>query len=142
MAKKKQAEQPADESLESSPVEDVDTSALEASLDLIQQLGVPEVFAHAQRYNDALERGLLERGFSSLRSADPARRSGTLGVTPPLAVSSVRMQQELQHLGVACAVPDGVLRFSPHWPNALDEVPVILGHVDQILANAGSAAQP
>ena len=33
MAKKKQAEQPADESLESSPVEDVDTSALEASLE-------------------------------------------------------------------------------------------------------------
>lgn len=33
MPKKKQAEQPADESLESSPVEDVDTSALEASME-------------------------------------------------------------------------------------------------------------
>ena len=31
-----------------------------------------------------------------------------------------------------------VLRFSPHWPNALTEVTVILGHLDEILASRAS----
>lgn len=112
-------------------------AALEASIDLIQQLGVPAIFAHAQAYNDALERALLDRGFTSLRSPDLARRSGTLGVKAPPGVSVIDVHHDLHERGVACAVPDGVLRFSPHWPNALTEVPVILGHIDEILASRG-----
>ncbi len=116
-------------------------AALEASVDLLLQLGVPAIFAHVQAYNDALERGLLARGFTSLRAADPARRSGTLGVkAPPGSVTVMDLQHDLGERGVACAVPDGVLRFSPHWPNdAAREVPVILENVDQILAARRSA---
>ncbi len=32
---------------------------------------------------------------------------------------------------VAAAIPDGVLRFSPHWPNALAEVPRVLDAIDE-----------
>ena len=32
------------------------------------------------------------------------------------------------------AIPDGRLRFAPHWPNALDEVQVVLGALDEVLA--------
>ncbi len=110
-------------------------AALEASLDLILQLGPGAIFAHVQAYNDALERGLLDRGFTSLRSPDPARRSGTLGVKPPPGVTAPEIQHDLTDRGVACAVPDGVLRFAPHWPNAHSEVPFVLQQVDQILAS-------
>ncbi|MFO0586272.1 MAG: aminotransferase class V-fold PLP-dependent enzyme [Polyangiaceae bacterium] len=109
-------------------------AALEASIDLILQLGVPSIFAHAQAYHDVLEPALIERGFTSLRSPETARRSGTLGVKPPPGVSVVKVQHDLQDRGVACAVPDGVLRFSPHWPNdAAREIPLILQHIDDIL---------
>ena len=109
-------------------------AALEASIDLIQQLGVGAIFAHVQAYHDTLEPALIERGFTSLRSADPARRSGTLGVKPPPGISVVDVQHDLQERGVACAIPDGVLRFSPHWPNdAAREIPLILKHLDEIL---------
>ena len=109
-------------------------AALEASIDLIQQIGVPTIFSHVQVYNDALERALLDRGFTSLRSPEPARRSGTLGVKPPPGYSVLELHHDLNERGIACAVPDGVLRFSPHWPNAHAEVGVIVGHVEEILA--------
>lgn len=109
-------------------------AALEASLDLIQKIGVETIFAHVQRYHDALEAGLLALGFRSLRSPDPARRSGSLGVTPPPGVSVQDLHRELWERGIGCAMPDGILRFSPHWPNAEHEVPVILAATSAILA--------
>jgi len=106
-------------------------AALEASLDLILQVGVARIYEHVNRYHDQLEAGLLERGFTSLRAQDASRRSGTLGVVPPAELSVVELATELMSRGVACALPDGVLRFSPHWPNSLDEVPMVLAGVDE-----------
>ena len=109
-------------------------AGLEASLDLIQQLGVPAIYDHVNGYLDALESGLASRGFHSLRAKDARYRSCTLGLTPPGGVSVVSLQRELGAQGIACALPDGVLRFTPHWPNNLAEVPLVLAAIDQILS--------
>jgi len=111
-------------------------AALEAAVDLIQQIGVESIHAHVNTYNDGLEAGLVERGFQSLRSPDPPRRSGSLCVLPPEGVPVVELHAEMLHLGVSCAIPDGVLRFSPHWPNALDEVDQVLLTADEALRRA------
>lgn len=108
-------------------------AGLEAAVDLIQQIGVAKIHEHANAFNDALEAGLVERGFQSLRSPDPARRSASLGVLPPAGVPLAELHAHIQSLGVACATPDGVLRFSPHWPNALDEVEQVLLSADEAL---------
>ncbi|MFO0757310.1 MAG: aminotransferase class V-fold PLP-dependent enzyme [Byssovorax sp.] len=108
-------------------------AALEASLDLILSIGVPAIYAHIQRYHDALEAGLVARGLKSLRQRDPARRSATLSVLPPEGVDVVLLHKEINARKVACALPDGVLRFTPHWPNAIDEVPAVLAVVDESL---------
>ncbi len=76
--------------VEGGTVSDVGMAALEASLDLILQLGVPAVFEHVSHILDALEPGLRERGFRSLRSADPRARSCTLSLAPPAGVDIVR----------------------------------------------------
>jgi selenocysteine lyase/cysteine desulfurase len=109
-------------------------AALEAALDLILQLGVPAIYAHVNAYLDALEPALVDRGFRSLRARQPARRSCTLGVLPPAGVSVVALHKALTARGVACAIPDGVLRFTPHWPNAREEIPLVLDALDQSLA--------
>ncbi len=101
---------------------------------LILQLGVPAIFAHVNAILDALEHGLLERGFRSLRSADRRQRSCTLSVLPPAGVSPVELQRLLGARGVSCAVPDGLLRFTPHWPNDLGQVSDVLAAVDAELA--------
>lgn len=108
-------------------------AGLEASVDLIEQLGVPAIFAHVNGLLDALEPALIERGFRSLRSPDPGQRSCTLSVIPPGGTSAVELGRELVLRGVGCSTPDGLLRFSPHWPNHLTQVSVVLTAVDEAL---------
>ncbi|MCB9794120.1 MAG: aminotransferase class V-fold PLP-dependent enzyme [Alphaproteobacteria bacterium] len=108
--------------------------AMEAALDLILELGVLEIFEHVQGYLDALEAGLAERGFLSLRARDPAARSCTLSLRPPNGVDVVALHGALGALGVSASIPDGKLRFSPHWPNSLAEVPRVLDAVDQVIS--------
>lgn len=114
----------------------VGCAALEAALGLLAQLGVDAVFAHVQRYLDALEAGLVARGFTSLRAPDPAARSCILSVLPPAPADVLALQRALVARGVACSTPDGLLRFSPHWPNHPDEVPLVLDAVDDALLRA------
>lgn len=109
-------------------------AALGASLGLIQQLGVPAIYTHINAYLDPLEEGLVARGFESLRSKHPERRSGILSVHPPPGVPLLALHQALVAHGIACSIPDGVLRFAPHWPNAVTEVPTVLLAVDASLS--------
>lgn len=110
--------------------------ALEASVSLLLSLGVDAIYAHVNEYLDALEAGLIERGFTSLRAPSPEGRSCILGVTPR-ACSPWRatdLQRALGERGVVTSVPDGVLRFAPHWPNHVREVPEVLAIIDAVMA--------
>jgi cysteine desulfurase/selenocysteine lyase len=98
-----------------------------------EQLGVAAIHAHVNAYLDALEPGLVALGFGSLRASEPERRSTLLSALPPAGVDSVRLQAALSARGVACAIPDGVLRFSPHFHNHVDEVPGVLDAVREAL---------
>ncbi|MBX7082577.1 MAG: aminotransferase class V-fold PLP-dependent enzyme [Nannocystaceae bacterium] len=103
---------------------------LVAAVELLLALGVERIAAHAQRWHDALEPALLERGFRSRRAPQPEARSGILGVEPPPGVDVVALHRALEEHGVACAIPDGVLRFAPHWSNHIDEIPRVLAALD------------
>jgi selenocysteine lyase/cysteine desulfurase len=108
--------------------------ALETSVGALLALGVERIHAHTNAYLDALEAGLVARGFESLRSADPAGRSCILGVRPPAGPHDVAsLSRGLAARGVVTSTPDGVLRFAPHWPNHADEVPVVLDALDDAM---------
>jgi len=113
----------------------VSCSALGASVPLLLALGPERIYAHVNAYLDELEVGLVGRGFTSLRLPDPERRSCTLGVTPPPSVAEAAvLAGRLQAHGVVCSAPDGVLRFTPHFPNSRAEVPEVLAAIDRVLA--------
>ena len=101
-------------------------AALEAAVDMLQQIGVQDIQQHIQSWHDAIEPGLLDMGFESLRTKDPDGRSGLLCVRPPAPIQHAALQAALDQRGIACANPDGNIRLSPHWPNHLDEVPIVL----------------
>ncbi len=113
-------------------------AALGASLELIGELGVPAIHQHVDAYLEALEAGLVARGFRSHRAAAPALRSTILGLTVPADVRLSKLAAALRHRGVIVNTPDGLLRLAPHWPNARDEVPRVLDAVDQSLAELRS----
>lgn len=114
-------------------------AGLEASLGLLEEIGIERIFEHVQAWHDALEPGLVERGFESARMSDAAGRSGILSVRPDDPARAPAWVQALSEHGIACASPDGWIRFSPHWPNALDEPGRILAAVDAIQDRGGPA---
>ena len=118
--------------LEGGNVNATGCAALEASLALVQEIGVEAIHGHVNRYHDALEPGLRERGFVSRRHPDPAARSCTLSVIPPGDRPLSAWAAALAERGVACATPDGHLRFTPHWPNHPDEIPWLLECLDEV----------
>lgn len=110
-------------------------AALGASIELLGELGVPAIHAHVDQYLDRLEAGLVERGFCSHRAKAPALRSTLLSMTVPKDVRLSRLAGALRERGVICNTPDGLMRFAPHWPNALEEVPHVLTAMDHALAD-------
>ena len=108
-------------------------AGLEGATSLLATLGVEAIFTHVQRYLDELEPALVDRGFTSLRSADPGLRSTLLCALAPPGVDPVALHRTLAADGVACGFPDGRLRFSPHWPNPIDEVEHVIAAIDRAL---------
>ena len=117
--------------LETGTTNVIGLAALGASVELIQTLGVPAIHAHVDAYLDALESGLVARGFDSKRAPTPAQRSTLLGVGVPGDVRLSKLAGALRNRGVVCNTPDGLMRFAPHWPNPHDEVPRVLDAVDE-----------
>jgi len=111
----------------------VGLAALGASVRLLLELGTAAIAAHVGRYLDQLEPALTARGFISLRAAAPAARSGILSVAPPAGVDLQALQRELGARGVVVSAPDGLLRFAPHWPSSLAELPAVTAALDAAL---------
>lgn len=109
-------------------------AGLGASVGLIRELGAARIFEHVQRFHDAIEPALIDRGFTSLRHVDSQRRSCILSFAPPRDVSAPQLCTLLRHQHVIASSPDGVFRVAPHWPNALTEVPVVIEAIDACLA--------
>jgi cysteine desulfurase/selenocysteine lyase len=108
-------------------------AALEPAIDLLDSLGIAAIQSHVTSYLDRLEPELLDRGFTSARSKRREAQSGSLCVRPPSARSIPELARSLRARGIAVTTPDGWLRFAPHWPNALDEVPLVLTTIDAAL---------
>jgi selenocysteine lyase/cysteine desulfurase len=109
-------------------------AALGASLELLGQLTVPAIHEHVDAYLDNLEAGLAQRGFQTHRAKAAALRSTLLSVAVPDDVRLSKLSAALRNRGVVCNTPDGLMRFAPHWPNGLEEVPRILDATDEALA--------
>lgn len=119
--------------LELGAMSGIGAAALEASVDLIQQLSVPAIFEHINRYHDAIEPQLVELGFVSERSPNPALRSGSLCVRPPADVDLAELAGTLETKGVHLSTPDARLRFAPHWPNHLSETDLVVPSIHEAL---------
>ena len=123
--------------LEGGSISSIGCAALEASLDLLVQLGPQAIFDHVQSYLDALEPRLVAAGFESLRASHG--QSGILSLRPPGGVDSTSLPAALGARGIACSAPDGHLRFAPHWPNALDEIDDVVAGVEACVVSARTA---
>ncbi len=123
--------------LENGSLSTIGCAGLEAALDILIELGPTAIFTHVQAYLDELEPLLVELSFESLRASNGHGRSGTLSVLPPSGVEVTALSRALGEAGIICAVPDGHLRFSPHWPNARSELEHVGAELRRIVAAKG-----
>ncbi len=113
----------------------VGTAALAVSVEMLLKIGVDAVFEHVDAYNTVLDLRLQSLGFASSRASDKERRSGILSVVPPHGVDVTKLHEAIDPTVVSCSIPDGYLRFSPHWPNPKDEVGRVAATVAKAVAS-------
>lgn len=108
-------------------------AALEAGLEPLLELTPAAVFEHISRYLDQLEPAVVARGLRSRRAAQSERRSGILSFEPPAGITAADIVLQLRTRGVFASMPDGLLRFAPHFPNALSEIETVVDALDESL---------
>jgi len=108
-------------------------AGLTAAMRITEAIGIDNIYAHANAWLDGIEPTLVELGFTSLRSQYPARRSCILCAKPPAGQHAGNLATALGEVGISVASPDGALRFSPSWPNGLDELDEVRTALHQFL---------
>lgn len=88
--------------------------ALNASLSLLQDVGMEAVASALQERMDYLIHGLQQKGASLLSPEQPAQRAGIVTFILPDETPDVTYPR-LKQAGVVCAQRGGGIRFSPHF---------------------------
>ncbi|MGQ9660618.1 MAG: aminotransferase class V-fold PLP-dependent enzyme [Thermochromatium sp.] len=106
--------------------------ALEASLSLLAEIGMDEVWRQVQARTDHLIALIDARGFELLTPRDPERRAGIITFRVP-GESSARLYRSLMARRVLCAQRGGGLRFAPHFYTEFDTLDRAMAILDEIL---------
>lgn len=90
------------------------------SIELLLELGPAAIHGHLMEVHAPLLDWADGRGgVEVVTPRDPQRRAGILSFRVP---ATERVARALSAAGVACAVREGAVRFSPHFYNTVDEM--------------------
>jgi selenocysteine lyase/cysteine desulfurase len=104
-----------------------DFAGLNASLELLHELGPATVARHVASLADRLVAAGLERPELRLVTpADPTRRAGVIAIAPPDPHAA---SARLTRAGVSHALREGAIRLSPHGYNTPEEIEVALAEL-------------
>ena len=106
--------------------------ALEASLSLLAEIGMDEVWSRLQQRTRMLIELIDRRGFELLTPRDPERRAGIISFRVP-GVSSETLHRRLMAERVLCAHRGGGIRFSPHFHTPFETLERAMARLDGIL---------
>jgi cysteine desulfurase/selenocysteine lyase len=102
---------------------------LSAALDLLVDMGQPEIRSRILATLAVLSAGLAARGWR-IATPEPIA-SGILAAVPP-GGDDKRMARELEKRGIIVSPREGAVRFSPHAYNDASEVARILEAIDSL----------
>jgi cysteine desulfurase / selenocysteine lyase len=96
--------------------------ALEQSVDLLHEVGVPRIQAHVESLLAALERGLREAGFRFNSDRSAAHRSSFVNVTTGDLARDDRIVKALLEQQIVVGRRGPGIRVAPHLHNALEDI--------------------
>jgi cysteine desulfurase / selenocysteine lyase len=88
--------------------------ALEASLSLLQEVGMDRVSGELESRVRRLQQGLTDAGMTLLSATEPGRFAGIVTFRSPREDSDTLFRR-LRQAGVVCAPRGGGIRLSPHF---------------------------
>jgi cysteine desulfurase / selenocysteine lyase len=94
-------------------------AGMNASLELIFELGVEAVVAHTQSLTDRIVGWADARGFETLTPPDAGRRAGIVALRLP---DSAEKSRKLQEAGIAHSLREGAIRLAPYFFNTAAEI--------------------
>ncbi len=95
--------------------------ALLASLEMLLEIGIGQVFSLIERNTAAIVEEIERRGLELLSPRPPRERAGIITFRVP-GVDHTRLLQSLMQHKVVCAGRGGGIRFSPHFHNTPEQV--------------------
>ncbi len=107
--------------------------ALEASVALLEEIGLEAIWQQLQIRTDYLIAQLDQRGFELLTPRQPERRAGIITFQVPNR-SNELLYQSLMARQVLCALRGGGIRFSPHFYTPLAVIDRALAIIDELIA--------
>ncbi len=97
-------------------------SALGAALELLTEIGVPEIAKRVLKLTDQLVDGLRAKGYRVISPREPGAASGIVAFSSPTHDhDQIQRHLEGEHR-IIIAVREGRLRASPHLYNTEDEI--------------------
>ena len=105
--------------------------ALDASLALIEEIGMSAIAQALQARVDYLLSGLDGAGFEVLSPRDPARRAGIVTFRVP-EVAAETLYPALIKSNLLCALRGGGIRFSPHFYTSCEKIDQAIAMVKQV----------
>lgn len=103
-----------------------DIAAMNVSLELVAQIGVPAITAQIAKCQALLLDWARRRNVRVSSPVGP-RSSAILCLAPPDAPA---MHRRLADAGVTCSLREGSLRFAPHWFNTVEEIERVVDVLD------------
>lgn len=96
-------------------------AGLEATLDLLLDVGQDRIEEQVKRLSDILAGGLVERGYALAAPRGPASWSGVISFTSDRHASE-DLYGRLDSAGVAMSLREGMIRLAPHFYNSEEDV--------------------
>lgn len=105
---------------------------LEASVELLLEAGIENIYLHLLHLTNILAEGLREIGLTVVSSRDDKQRSGILSFRSHRPEHTKNIFDFLIKNHIICSFREGLIRISPHFYNSEDEMREILHTVKTI----------
>lgn len=99
---------------------------LEASVELLLEVGIENIYHHLLFLTDRLAEGLREIGLSIASSEDEKHRSGIISFRSHSPEHTKKIFDFLIKNHIICSYREGVIRISPHFYNSESEMAQII----------------
>lgn len=109
---------------------------LNASLKLLLDTGIENIFANVLSLNLILRRGLEKSGFTPFSTVRPEHQSGILTFDLPDGTDPEILEQSYREQGIFVSIRDKKLRFSPHGYNTPTEAEYVINATEIIYSTA------